>query len=428
MSPARAGGIYLLGNIFSAAVPFLLLPILTRWLSPAEYGRVVNFALLVAACGALAGLSAHGAVGVEWFKRGGDERARYVGAAAAVIVSSGLLVAVGVAAIVWLAGDEWLGFGPGIAALAALTSAANVLLLVRLVLWQSAERPWPHIATAIGASALNVGLSLFAVAALGWGGVGRIAGVAAAAFVMALFALASMAAQRELLPALRRADVRSLLAFGLPLVPHVLAGVALASVDRYVVGTVLGTEAIGRYGAATQLAAVMTVVGDAFVKAFNPWLYRTLRSGSDADRLRVVGAVYCAMPAFVALALVLLVALLAAGPWLLGPAFRGALELMPWLMLGGALSGVYLAVSGLFFYDGRTGRLAVVTMASAVVGVVASMMLVPRWGVHGAAAGFALTQAVLAAAAVVVAMRTFALPWRRPMAAWAQLRPVRSGP
>jgi hypothetical protein len=69
MSFLRAGAIYAAANLVAAAVPFLLLPILTRVLGPDQYGQVVNFSLLVTVCMTLAGLNAHAALGVVWFKQ-----------------------------------------------------------------------------------------------------------------------------------------------------------------------------------------------------------------------------------------------------------------------------------------------------------------------------------------------------------------------
>ena len=65
----RSGGIYVLANLVTAALPFLLLPILTRALGPAEYGQVIAFSLIVTLAGALAGFNVHAAVGVMWFWR-----------------------------------------------------------------------------------------------------------------------------------------------------------------------------------------------------------------------------------------------------------------------------------------------------------------------------------------------------------------------
>jgi O-antigen/teichoic acid export membrane protein len=39
--------VYLRSNILAAAIPFILLPVLTHYLSPAEYGKVGMFLMLV---------------------------------------------------------------------------------------------------------------------------------------------------------------------------------------------------------------------------------------------------------------------------------------------------------------------------------------------------------------------------------------------
>ena len=86
----RAGAIYAAANVISAGVPFFLLPVLTRALSPADYGRVINFFLLVTLSTSLAGLSVHGAVAVNWFQRNEMDFPRFVGTALALAAASTL--------------------------------------------------------------------------------------------------------------------------------------------------------------------------------------------------------------------------------------------------------------------------------------------------------------------------------------------------
>lgn len=59
--------VYLFSNILNAAIPFALLPILTRYLSPAEYGEVAMFNTLLGALGAFVGLNVVGAAGRKYF-------------------------------------------------------------------------------------------------------------------------------------------------------------------------------------------------------------------------------------------------------------------------------------------------------------------------------------------------------------------------
>ncbi len=428
MSVARAGAVYAVANLASASVPFLLLPLMTRALTPSDYGAVVNFFLLVTASSALAGMSVHGAVGVAWFRERGPRLPAFIGSALLVGMLSTLLVAALLAGLLWLVGES-LAVPPAWGGGAALAAGTNVLLQCRLVLWQNQRRPVAVATVQVAGALLNVGLSLIAVLLLGWGGEGRNAGAAVAACAMAAFAAVSLLGGGEARLVWNADHVRSLLRFGMPLVPHAAAGVLLASADRFIVSAELGASALGVYGAVAQLGTVMAILADAFVKAYNPWLYERLAAHDLRDSLAVVGAVYASVPGFLLLGAVVGAALFAASHWLLGPAYRDGARLLPWFVLGGAFSGVYLALSGLYFFAGRTALLSAVTLPCALVGTAIIVLLVQLEGTTGAAIGHAAAQALLAAATWLVASRSFDLPWRQASLAlrtwWGQaLAPV----
>ncbi|MEW0490716.1 oligosaccharide flippase family protein, partial [Escherichia coli] len=61
MSVYKNSSIYLISNIFNALIPFILLPILTRNLTPYEYGQIAMFQTLVSGLASLTGLNTVGA-------------------------------------------------------------------------------------------------------------------------------------------------------------------------------------------------------------------------------------------------------------------------------------------------------------------------------------------------------------------------------
>jgi O-antigen/teichoic acid export membrane protein len=156
---------------------------------------------------------------------------------------------------------------------------------------------------------------------------------------------------------------------------------------------------------------VMTILADAFVKAYNPWLYEKLGSGNTSDRLRVVGAIYIAAPAFLCLAIMVNLGLHWTSGLLLGARYAEAVQMLPWFVLGGAFSGVYFCTSSIYFFRGRTGLLASSTVSAAAIGSVVVWGLVSTLGMQGAAMGYAATQGILAVFATVIAIRSFDLPW-----------------
>ena len=59
-SLAYISSIYLITNILNSAIPFALLPILTRAMSPEEYGQIAIFQTVISAMAAFIGLSVWG--------------------------------------------------------------------------------------------------------------------------------------------------------------------------------------------------------------------------------------------------------------------------------------------------------------------------------------------------------------------------------
>jgi O-antigen/teichoic acid export membrane protein len=410
----KSGATYAIGNATSAAVPFLLLPLLTRMFGPAEYARIVNFGLLVTFCTAFAGLNMHAALGVVRFQRPESEVPAFTGNALALIGLSTATVTAIVALLAAVFPALFGGLGAGWAALAVVTAGSNVVQMSRLVMWQSQHRAAANVTLQVFTSMLNVSLSLVAVLLLGFGGDGRNGAIAVASIASACIAFGHFVLSREVEFSIDRRHVRTLLVFGAPLIVHTVAAVVMSSADRWTVSAKLGPAELGVYGAGAQLGMVMSLIADAFVKAYSPWLYGKLASNEPADRRYAVGAIYTAMPAFVVLAAVVGVGMVWLSAMLLGERYRAATAVLPWFMLGGAFTGIYVCTSVLFFFSGRTALLAAATSSAAVLGSLVTWILVSNFGVRGASMGFASTQAMLAIFTTALAMRSFDLPWREP--------------
>ncbi|HIH5998879.1 TPA: lipopolysaccharide biosynthesis protein, partial [Proteus mirabilis] len=60
MTIFKTASIYVLSNIINAAIPFLLLPVITKYLSQEEYGQAAMFQSLVLGLAAFVGLNIQG--------------------------------------------------------------------------------------------------------------------------------------------------------------------------------------------------------------------------------------------------------------------------------------------------------------------------------------------------------------------------------
>ena len=196
------------------------------------------------------------------------------------------------------------------------------------------------------------------------------------------------------------------------MLPHVAAGTAITYLDRMVVSSLLGAQSLGLYMAAMQVGMVMIALVEPLNKALAPWLFRQLARDDEAVRRMIVRRTYGLLAA-----LVLAGVLLATLAWMLfdrlvGTAYVAARPLVPWMVAGFVLQGMYYAVVNYLFFAERTGRLSVTSATTAVVGLGVSYLLTSHWGLLGAGMSFAINNALLLVLVWVVAAAAVPMPWR----------------
>jgi O-antigen/teichoic acid export membrane protein len=74
----RSSTVYTLSTVINTAIPFLMMPVLTRYLAPTDYGIVAMFAVLVGIINPFVGLSLHGAVSVRYFVKEKADLPRFI--------------------------------------------------------------------------------------------------------------------------------------------------------------------------------------------------------------------------------------------------------------------------------------------------------------------------------------------------------------
>lgn len=405
--------VYLVSNILNAIIPFALLPVLTRYLSPEEYGEVAMFQTLLGALAAFIGLSAHGAAARKFYdgNLGQDDLAEFIGSCLQILLVTSL-VSVGVLAVFGNEFSEWLGLDKKWILLGVLVTAANVIVQLRLGQWQVRKQAIKYGVLQVSLSLLNVLVSLGLVVMLLQGADGRISAQIWTAVIFALVALWLLKEGKLLLFLRWRPDyIREALGFGVPLIPHVGGMFLLASVDRFVINSELGLAQTGIYMVAVQFAAALGLVFDAINKAYVPWLFERLKRNDENEKRQIVHFTYLWY------ALILCGAALAflVGPWLIefvaGEQYTRAGDVIGWLALGQVFGGMYLMVTNYIFFSKRTGLLSLVTISSGLINVALLMLLIGTFGLEGAAYSFCIAMAIRFLLTWRVAQKRHPMPW-----------------
>lgn len=405
--------IYLLANLASAALPFALLPVLTRYLGPTEYGVVAMFQALVAGLGAVVGFGVVGAIARKYYDADSSphQLRDFIGTCIQITLASGLLALAGVVLFRGQIG-EWLGLDLRWAALAVSVATATVLVQVRLSQWQVKGEAVRYAVLQTGQSGLALALSLVAVVVWTMGAEGRILAIALAICISALMAVWLL--NRDGLLRLRfwnASHAKEALAFGLPLMPHTLGGFLLFSADRFVINANLGLSDAGVYAVASQLISVMGMVFGSVNNAYVPWLFQRLKDDVPAEKRQIVRYTYIWFG---------LIILAVGGVFLIGQPlvvliagdkFSEAGEVIGWLALSQAFVGMYLMVTNYIFYSKKTVYLSFSTLLSGLINLVLLPFMVVSYGLKGAAGAACIANGLQFLMTWWLASRLHPMPW-----------------
>jgi O-antigen/teichoic acid export membrane protein len=203
--------------------------------------------------------------------------------------------------------------------------------------------------------------------------------------------------------------LRELLAYGLPHVPHGLLSQTMSMIDRFVLGLYMPLQQVGIYLIGTTVAGVVKLYPAAFEAAWMPFAFDSSRR-RDAPELFARMATY----AFAVLALSTIGLAALAPPLirlLLPESYRAATPLVPLLTVGLAIQTLAWFPMTSFNVAKRTRIYPVVTTIGAAVSVGTNFLLIPSFGMRGAAWALIISQLLAAAATVYFAQRVYHIPY-----------------
>jgi hypothetical protein len=135
------------------------------------------------------------------------------------------------------------------------------------------------------------------------------------------------------------------------------------------------------------------------------------------SRLRLVAVAYASVPFWLFLACALWGVFLLVGPWLLGDRYLEAIDLSIWFLLGGAVTGIYLNIAGLFFFTSKTEWISLATLSASASALIAAPYAVSKYGLPGGGGTYLGAQFALLLAAWALSCSILPMPWRRPLLA-----------
>jgi len=370
-------------------VPFILLPVLTRYLSPSDYGVIALFFVFTGILGVFMTLELNTAISVNFFKITRDELKVYI--ANILIITSIVSCLILLFFIIFHSyiskllalPTEWLF-------IAIVVTLLQFFTTINLVLWQSEQNPIPLGIYQISQTIFNLSLSLILIIGFGMKWEGRLIAVSVTSMGFGILSFSFLLNRNYLDFKLDKVYIKNALKFGLPLLPHSLGIWFRTGIDRVFLTMLVSASATGLYTVGFQIASVIMVIISAFNKAFTPYLYEQLKEITAKQKSILVKYFYF----YFAVLLLLATSLSLIAPYiidfLLGKKFTESQNYVTLISFGFAFYGMYSLFVNYILFTEKTKYLSYITFTAGLLHVGLSYLLISYNGTIGAAQATAI--------------------------------------
>lgn len=400
--------IYGLGGLLTRLIGVILLPIYTRFLTPSDYG---DYSLLIIT-GTIVATIAQVGFGSALFReiiyKDTDENAA---------ISTALYFLLALSSFIFLAISSFtqqlsllIFQTPDYATLITLTlltgllSVVDMIALAKLRIHQKSK-----LFTGITVTKFIIGISLniYYIVVLRMGVQGLVIAGLIQAVISAIIALVIIA--NNLRPRIAKDILRRLLIFGLPLVPYGLSRLVLTYADRYFLQYYASSAEVGIYSLGYRIGSLIYLVVSAIQLAWPANMY-TISKQPDAERslsriltyyVTVLGALSLVLSVLAKEFLVIFTT----------PAFYTASIVVPFIVISYTLYGVVFMTNSGLETRNKVSLMTPAILLSAFLNLGLNFLLIPNYGMLGAAWATLISYATLAVGILFVNLRIWYIPY-----------------
>jgi len=273
--------------------------------------------------------------------------------------------------------------------------------------------PWRFLSLSLLSRVLGIGLGVVAVVWLGWGVDGLLSVQAVAALISLPFGLWLI--RKDLTPRINMAWIKELTRFGYPFIFAGLAYWVFGTMDRWMLAAMTNVGDVGVYSVAFRFASIVLFVSTAFGQAWSPYAMKLRTDHPDKYR-----------EAYAHVLLLLLFVMLVVGGGialfsgeligLIMPEGYGASAIpLAVLCFGVILQSTQQVTAVGISLEKKTFLFARLAWLTAIINLILNFVLIPSYGVNGAAWATMTSYLVLTGSYLFYTQKLHPLPipWRK---------------
>lgn len=408
--------LYTFVGLFGAAVNFLVLPVLSHYLSPTDYGLLSLFNTYITILIPLVSLSAYSLLSVDFFKEKNKQvfSSKFTSVYVTPLFTSLILTFLigqfyGPLSSVLELNNTGTGWG-FIMLLITFLSIYSEQFFQFLILQKKASQFTLYTIVKV---LIEVGLTFYFVVGKGYGWEGRMYSWLIAVGLTFIVCNFYFYQQGFLKGKFRLKYFKEGVRFGSPLILHSLGKFVVNQSDRIFIAKMVGVSAVGMYSIGYTVGSLVMILVNAFFNFYSPYLMERLSDFTQQKKLQIVKMAYLyGLGCLVVLVLVLFLTPVFFNLFI-AHTFSNAVPYVFWVALGYCFWGGYMLFSGLIFFLKKSMILGWLAIFNIGTNLLFNYFFIKAFGPIGAAYATALSFFLLFVVIAVIVNRLVILPWFR---------------
>ena len=402
--------IYTTTSILNSAIPFLLLPILTNYLTVEEYGLLAIIQIFIIFTVPFVSINIQSTLQLEYHELKADEFALWV---SSVLIIP--LITIFVVLLFFLLFesfiDDFLNISLVWILLIPLIAFMQVVPQTILSIYKISERPIDYAKYQLSLTGINLFLTLGLIILLNLNWEGRILAIFFTYLIFTVLGIYLLVKMKLIVLSFEKTYIVKALKLGTPLIIHVVSASLFMMSDRLFVSYYLGNNTLGIYAVGAQVAMIALIIQQSFNQAWVPYLFKNLKIGLIENKIKIIKISYVSILFFMILPFLIELLNPLFFNFFINEKFRDATEYVFWIALGYSLLGMYKVVTNYIFYEKKVKLLSMLTFGSLMINLILNYVLIHKYGAIGVAYGTAITVAIFFIIAFIIANRVHKMPW-----------------
>lgn len=415
----KMSGGYFFTTILNNAIPFLVLPILTRYLAPAEYANIALFSFYLALSNALTGSSVPSIIARDFFNKEKSYIAKLIGNCIGVVFIFSLVTFL-LILLLYPVLQKYIDLPLLWMLIIPFASFSWIVFTMGLTVLRSAKKVLTFTKHQVGNTLINLGISVFLIAVLLWGWQGRVVGIIISFFISALIMFIYLKKNGYVAFSFSKSIIKEILRLVFPLIPNSFQSVVISQVGIFFIQFYFTKELLGIYSIGFQIASAILLLITTLNLSWSPFLYEQLAKVEKINRIYLtrmfyvlIGVVFLGV-IFINVFSGLILKIMTT------PEYYNAKEFIPWFTTGFLFFGIYASLMPVLIKFEKQNYISMVSFANMFIMIALNIWFSDLFGYIGIAYAYCTTYFTMFIALAWKAQKTFPLPWLKALKVWGK--------